>query len=132
MSIFAEKEMSPRRYDLGGDCAEPLCRQRFLVGGPGFFRSFALRLVEGVDRGTILRTHVIALTHALGRVVTFPKRLQQLIVRNPFRIEHDEHDFGMPGASRADFFVSWIFGVAARISRSRRVDGIAKLPEFAF
>ena len=41
-----------------------------------------LRIAKGVDRRAILRADIIALAHALRRVVISPERLQQLLVRD--------------------------------------------------
>src|SRR5262249_40373310 len=85
-----------------------------------------------IDRRTILRADVIALTHALRRVVTFPKRLQEAIVGNLRRIEHDEHHFGVAGAAGADLFIGWIRGMAAGIANGRDKYAVAEFPELAF
>ncbi|MNL49670.1 hypothetical protein D3C87_1726250 [compost metagenome] len=38
----------------------------------------------------------------------FPEHLQQLVVADFFRLVDHEHDFGVPGQARADFFISRI------------------------
>src|SRR6266478_3083673 len=130
MIILGEIEFAGRR-DLRGDGAEALCSQRLLIGGSGRIRGFALRVIERVDRGTILRPDVIALTHALRRVVTFPKCLQQLLVGDFPGIEHNQHRFGMTGTARTHLLVSRVCGVAASVAHSGGIDTIAKFPEFA-
>src|ERR1700716_3237067 len=102
--------------DLGGDSAQTLCGQRLLIGRSGRVRGFALRVAESVDRGTILGADVIALTHALRRVVTFPKRLQELVVRDFLRIEHHQHRFGVTGADRKNLLVSGVFAMTAVVA----------------
>src|SRR5690349_3972437 len=62
--------------DLGGDGAEPLGRQRLLIGRLRSIGRLALRIVRGVDRAAILRADIVALTHALCRVMAFPERLE--------------------------------------------------------
>src|ERR1700676_2038006 len=68
MIVLGEIERAGGR-DLGGDGAEALGRQCFLIGSLRSVRGFALRVAECVDRRTILGADVIALTHALRRVV---------------------------------------------------------------
>src|SRR6185312_9070570 len=80
---------------------------------------------------TILGTDVIALTHPLRRVVAFPKRLQQLIVRYLLGIEYHEYHLGMTGAARAHFFISRVGGMTSGIARGGRKDIVAEFPEFA-
>jgi hypothetical protein len=98
----------------------------------GRIRGFALRVVEGVDRQAILRADVVALTHALDRVMTFPERLQQLIVGNLVRVEHHQYHVGMAGTPRADLLVGRIGGAASRVADRGDVTAIAEFPEFAF
>src|SRR5450756_636724 len=119
-----------RRRDLGGDGAQSLGRQRLLVGRLRHIGGFALRVAEGIDRGAILGADVVALTHALGRIVTFPERLEQLVVGGLVGIEHHQHHFGMAGAARANLLVSGVGGVAASVAYRSGEDAIAELPEF--
>src|SRR6195952_626265 len=63
-----------------GAAQAALGRQRPLIGSFRRFRGFALCVAGSVDRGAILGADVIALAHALGRVMVFPERLQQLLV----------------------------------------------------
>src|ERR1700733_10513640 len=130
MIVFGEIERSGR-FDLGRNGAESLGRKRLLVSSLRGNRCLALRIVRGVDRGTILGPDIVALTHALRRVVIFPKHLQQPIVGNLCRIEHDQHRFGVTGAARADFFIGRILCVAAGVANRRDVDAVAEFPELA-
>src|SRR5574341_1417729 len=45
-----------------------------------------------LDRGTVLRPEIVALAHALRRVVILPEGAQEIRVREPLRIEDDEDD----------------------------------------
>src|SRR6266403_6145038 len=128
MIVLREIEFG-RWRDLRGDGSQTLCRQRLLIGRAGCIGCFALRVAESVDRGTILGADVIALTHALRRVVTFPKRLQELVVRDFLRIEHHQHRFGMTGAARTDLLVSGVFGVTAGVAHGGGIDAIAEFPK---
>src|SRR3974390_2120007 len=76
MVVLGEIKL-PGRPDLGGDRTKSLCRQRRLVGRFRGLRGFALRLIEPVDRAAILSADIVALAHALRRIVAFPERLQE-------------------------------------------------------
>ena len=58
-----------------------------------------------VDAGAVLRADVVALAHALRRVVVLPEDAQHLLVARLRGIEHDEHDLVVPGAAAAHLFV---------------------------
>src|SRR5208282_1666051 len=79
MVVLGEIELAGRR-NLGRDGAEAFCRERLLIGGLRGVSGFALRIVEGVDRAAILRADVVALAHALRRVVVLPERLEQTLI----------------------------------------------------
>src|SRR5690606_28284737 len=88
-----------RLEDLGRDCIIaflPECRFKIALRG---FRHLPLRTVKNIDARAVLRTDVIALPHALRRVVVFPKGLEQLSVAHLFRIENDEHRLAVAGAA---------------------------------
>src|SRR5260370_9603735 len=130
MIVLGEIEFAGWR-DLRGDGAQTLCRQRLLIGRSGCIGDSALRVADGIDRGTILGANVVALTHALRRVVTFPKRLQELLVRDFLRIESHQHRFGMTGAARTDLLVSGVFGTTAGVAHGGSIDTVAAgFPEF--
>src|SRR5689334_180844 len=130
MIVLGEIERT-RGCDLRGDRAEPLCRQRLLIGRLRFLSGLLLRVAERVDRRAILRADVVALAHALGRVVVFPEHLQQLFVSDLLRIEHDQHHFGVAGTARADLFIGRVRREAAGIADRRREDALAELPELS-
>src|SRR5690606_31471073 len=66
---------------------------------------FPLFLVGPVDGRAVLRADVVALPHALRRVVVLPEHLQQLFVGDPLRVVDHQHDLGVPGAPGADLLV---------------------------
>src|SRR3954467_10810018 len=76
LMIVLGKVERTARSDLGGDGAEAFCGKRFLVGRLRSVCGFLLLVAKSVDRRAILRADVVALAHALGRVVIFPERLQ--------------------------------------------------------
>ena len=71
---------------------------------------------------------VVALAHALGRVVVLPEGLEQLLVRDLRRVVGDQHDLGVAGPAGADLLVGRVRGVAAGIADGRRHDA-GELPE---
>ena len=63
-----------------------------------------------VDRRPVLRADVVALAHALRRVVALPEDAQQLVVTDALRVEDDQHDLGVTGqAEQTSSYVG--FGV---------------------
>ena len=66
--------------------------------------------------------HVVALAHALRRVVALPEDLQQLAVGDLLGVEHHQHDLAVTGAAGADLLVGRVRREARRRSRrpSRR------------
>src|SRR6266849_3011623 len=81
-----------------------------------------LRLVIGVNTGTILSADVIALTHPLGRVMRFPKRLQQSRVTHFVWIVYHAYDFIVPGSAAAHLFIRRVGRMAAGIADGRGID----------
>src|SRR5262249_4409808 len=68
--------------DLGRDRVEALGLQRLLIHSLRRFGGLPLGGVEHVDAGAVLRADIVALPHALGRVVAFPEGLEQRLVGN--------------------------------------------------
>src|ERR1700681_2438832 len=99
MVILGEIEFA-RIDDLGGDGAITLLTQFLLVHHLRGLGGLALAGVEGVDPGAVLGADIVALAHALRRVVALPKRLKQRLVGNLFRIVHHQHHFVVAGAAR--------------------------------
>src|SRR5262245_37152245 len=74
-------EIERRRVDdLGGDRTKAAALELLLVHRLRRLGGFALGVVIDIDAGAILRTNVVTLAHALGRIVAFPERLEQLVV----------------------------------------------------
>src|ERR1700688_4456770 len=90
-----------------------------------------LRRRKRVDAGPVLRADVVALAHALGRVVVLPKGFQELLVGDFLRIVDDEHDFVVAGPPAAHLVISGIRRMAAGIADGGYVDAVAELPELA-
>src|SRR5581483_5643108 len=96
-------------------------------------RSFGLALLLGrigVDRRAVLRADIVALAHALGRVVAFPEHLQEAVIADDLGVVDDEYDLGMPGLAAAHLFIGRVRGGAAGIA-DRRGPHARRLPELA-
>src|SRR5690606_20130899 len=83
------------------------------------------------DHRAVLAADVVALAHALRRVVRLPEHLQEVPVADALRVIDDEHGLGVAGAAGADLAVARIRGVAARITGRRDPDAV-ELPELPF
>src|SRR5262245_17087688 len=118
------------RRDLGGDVAVPRGAQLLLEHLPGGFGRGLLLVAEGIDRGAVLGPDVVALAHALGRIVVLPEDAQHLLVAGLGRVEHDEDGLGVPGAPRADLLVGGVGRDATGVAHRGGVDAIG-LPELA-
>src|SRR5262249_16741940 len=121
-----------RRVDyLGRDRIEAALLERLLVHCFRFLGRLPLRGVEHVDAGAVLRADVVALTHALRRIVVLPEGLQQAFIGDLARIVDHHHHLIVAGAPGADLLVGRIGRVTGRIARRSDVDALTQLPEFA-
>src|SRR4029453_18370477 len=73
-----------RGGDLGRDRVEAALPERRLVAVARRLSGAALLVVVPVDRGAVLRADVVALTHALRRIVRFPENPEQAAGRDLF------------------------------------------------
>src|SRR2546430_8232297 len=120
-----------RIEDFGGDRTEAPRLELLAIHGLRCLRGSALLGAEGVDAGAILRAHIVALAHALGRIVALPKRFEQPLIGNLLRIIDHEHHLVVPGATGANLLVSGIGRIAAGIADRGDVDALTQFPEFA-
>src|SRR5688572_10605807 len=67
--IFLRVVELRRLADFGGDRGAMRLAERFLVAALALFRRLLLRVGGEVDGRAVLRADVIALAHALGRIV---------------------------------------------------------------
>src|SRR5580698_10448616 len=107
MIILGEIERR-RIADFRSDRPHSFGRKRLGIAFARRFGSGALRRRKHVDTGTVLGADVIALPHALRRVVTFPKSFEQLFVGDFLRVVDDQHDFVMTGAPAAHLVIGGI------------------------
>src|SRR5215212_6153292 len=91
----------PRGRDLGGDLAKPALFERGLISLARSFRGASLVFAGPIDAGTIAGADVIALAHALSRVMRLPEYFEQRVIGDLARIEDDFHRLGMAGQSSA-------------------------------
>src|SRR5262245_57146365 len=118
-----------RVENLGGDRIEAARLERTLVHCLALFGEFALLRREHINAGAILRADVVALTHALRRIVILPERLEQGSVRNLPWIVDNEHHFVVTGSPGAALFVAWVWGMAAGIANRRNMNALAQFPK---
>ena len=78
-----------------------------------------------------MRADVIALPHALRRVVALPEELQQALEGDRGRVIDDAHDFGVARAAAADVLIGRIARRPAGVADGGHIDPVAGLPEFA-
>jgi hypothetical protein len=99
-------------------------------GGARRLRRLSLRLAVAVDARPVLRARVVALAHALRRVVALPEHLQQVLIANHPRVEDHPHDLVVSGHAGADLAVGRVRGVPGRVAGRGRADPL-DLPELA-
>ena len=97
--------------------------------GAGFRRVQLLRRGR-IDHRAVLAADVVALAHALGRVVQFPEHLQQVFVFHFGLVIHHQHHFAVAGQAGADFFVGRVRREAAGVA-DHAADHAVALPELA-
>src|SRR4026208_2063357 len=121
MVILREVEL--RRWrGLGRDRTVTGFRELHRVGVAARLRGFPLRIVVHIDAGTILRPDVVALAHALCRVMGFPERAKQLFVAGLRRVINDTHYFVVPRAPGAHLFICRVRSQSTRVTDGGAVD----------
>src|SRR5207249_5415637 len=82
---------------------------------------------ERVDARAVLRSDVVALAHALRRVVGLPEDLEHGLVTGGGRIEDGQYDLGVPRPARADLLVGRVGRVPTGVADGGRVHAV-RLP----
>ena len=118
----------PGGLDLGRHRVLAGGPQRLVVGVAGHLRRRLLGVVGEVDARAVLGADVVALAHALGRVVLLEEDLQQVGVGDLLRVEGDQHRLGVAGLRRADLLVGRVRGGPVLVADRRRVDAV-EFPE---
>src|SRR5262252_1945970 len=118
--------------DLCRDGTVPSRGERLLVHRLGSLCGRALRGRVHVDAGPVLGADVVALPHALSRVMTLPEGLQQRLVGNLLRVEHNQDDLIVAGLAGTNFLIGGIWGETARVADRRDVNPVPQFPEFPF
>ena len=130
MVLFGEIKRGCRNY-LGSDWLETCSNDSRLKPVLAFASILVLALVKYLDHTSVLGPDVIALTHTLSRIVVFPERGEQLVVRDDTRIKHDENDFGMTCHPSAHLPVRRVNDTSTGVSDCRDVDA-GQLPKESF
>ena len=130
MIVLGEVEWG-RIDDFGGGRTE-MPRLEFLaIHRFRGLRGPALLGGEGIDAGAILRAYIIALAHALGRIVTLPEGFEQPLIGNLRRIVDHQHHLIVAGAAGAHLLVGRVGRVAARVADGGDVNAVAQFPKLA-
>jgi hypothetical protein len=98
----------PGLGDLGGDAAATVGSERLLVGIPGAQRRGALGFGCPVDGRAVLRAGIVALAHALRRVVRFPEHLEEVAIGHHVGLKDHHHRLGMAGHAAAHLLIGGI------------------------
>ncbi|MNN49131.1 hypothetical protein D3C81_1636400 [compost metagenome] len=128
--ILGVIERRRREGDFGGDVAVAGRMQLLLIGIAAGQHGVQLRLCVAINGRAVLGAGVVALTHALGRVMVLPERAQHGLQRDLRRVEHHPHHFGMAGEPGADFLVARVRRDAALVAH-RCGHHARQLPELA-
>src|SRR3954453_15443051 len=119
--VLGEVELgSWRPDDLGLDLAVPGSRQRLLVHRLRCLGRRALGVVAAKDVRPVLRPAVIALTHALRRVVVLPEDLEQILVADLRGIEDHADRLRVARLAGAGLAIGRVAGGTALVTDGRR------------
>src|SRR4029079_18330625 len=94
-----------QRRDLGRDLAVDTAAESVLERRARRVGRLTLGVARRVDRRAVLGADIVALAHALGRIVVLPEALQQRVIARLLRVEDDEDNLGVAGAGAADLGV---------------------------
>jgi len=83
------------------------------------FGGLPLRFVANEDRGAILIADVAELTMRVQRIDVLPEVIEQLLVADLRRIEHDLHGFRVARSAVRHLLVGRILDVPAGVTRRR-------------
>ena len=107
-----------RVHDFGRDRAATGFGEFGLIGCAAGLGGGFLGVTRGVDAGAVLRAGVVALAHALRRVVGFPEQLQQLVEGNLRWVIDNAHRLVVAGQAGADFVIGGVRRDACLIANS--------------
>ena len=105
-----------------GNCAKSSRRKLLCKDREARRSSLCLPRTIGIDARAILRAAIIALAHALSRIMTLPKDLQQGLISHNRRVKYHPHHLIMPSFAGADLFISRIGRIASRIAHHGHPD----------
>jgi len=128
--FFCEVER-PGGRDLGRDVRVSRRLQPSLIRLARGFRLGELRLAGGEDRRAILRADIVALPHALRRIVILPEDAQEIGEAHLRGVIDHAHHFRMARAAGASLLVGGVGREATGVTRRRAPDAFADLPELA-
>ena len=95
----------------------------------------SLKFIGGIIKspvnGTILSSNIIPLTHSLCWIMTLPEQCQQCLKACYRGIKNNKYYLAMPGSTRTNFLVSWVWGGSTCISHGCGIHTLC-FPEFTF
>lgn len=62
----------------------------------------------GINAGSILGTHIVALAHALSWIVALPELCQEGVEGYGSGVPNHQNNFGVAGLSGADLLIGWV------------------------
>ena len=128
MIVFCEEDVSAGA-EFGGNWRAVAVGGEFgVIGGDHLARGGFLRSAREIEGRAVLRADIIALAHALGRVMALKEQFHEVREGDFGGVEDDLDDLGMAGAAGADFFVGRVRGDAAGIADTGQPDALG-LPE---
>jgi hypothetical protein len=111
------------RGDFGGHMAGVMgIGHRLLESRQAVARGGVLLRGQRIEGRAVLGAVIVALAHALGRIVIFPENLEQLFIANDGRVVHHAHRFRVSGLTGANFAVGRVWGVTAGIARGGAIN----------
>src|SRR5271168_1338016 len=105
--VLGVKELR-RVADFRGDGAVSRGGEPGLISAPRDLGGAPLCLVSHVDRGAVLRTDIVPLSHSLRGIVRLPEYLEQILVSDLGGIINHARNLGVSCLAGTDFFVGWI------------------------
>jgi len=107
MIIFCIIEFGSRLYLRSNRSKSPCC-QLLLVEITGSLCQTLLLIIIGVDARAILGPSVVALSHALRRIMVLPEQCKQVDVGDLVWTEDHPDYFSVASRPTAHLLVSWI------------------------
>ena len=127
MVIFGIEELGHGFY-LGSDRSKSTRGECRLVEISGNLGQPLLLVAVSVDARSILGAPVVALPHALGRIMALPEQREQIGVGHAIRMKDNPDNFGVACCSTAHLVVCWVLCVSSRVANLNTVTAHIHIP----